>query len=87
MPSQVPHSSLVSTRSDVSDRDAPDRHEPARRAAVMAVLGAAVLFGTTGTAKELGPEATILVCLSGRGDKDMDTAGEWFGLIDGNGRA
>ena len=27
-----------------------------------------------------GPGATILVNLSGRGDKDMDTAIEWFGL-------
>jgi tryptophan synthase beta chain len=27
----------------------------------------------------------LLVNLSGRGDKDMDTAGEWFGLIDAEG--
>ena len=31
--------------------------QPQRRAAVLAVLGAAVLFGTTGTAKELGPDS------------------------------
>ncbi len=31
-------------------------------------------------ATEKGPEATILVNLSGRGDKDMGTAIEWFGL-------
>jgi tryptophan synthase beta chain len=31
---------------------------------------------------EKGPEATILVNLSGRGDKDMGTAIEWFGLGD-----
>jgi tryptophan synthase beta chain len=30
--------------------------------------------------EEVGPEATILVNLSGRGDKDMGTAIEWFGL-------
>ncbi len=29
-----------------------------------------------------GPEATLLVNLSGRGDKDMETAIEWFGLGD-----
>jgi tryptophan synthase beta chain len=29
---------------------------------------------------EKGPEATILINLSGRGDKDMGTAIEWFGL-------
>jgi tryptophan synthase beta chain len=33
-------------------------------------------------AAERGPEATILVNLSGRGDKDMGTAIEWFGLGD-----
>jgi tryptophan synthase beta chain len=31
-------------------------------------------------AEEKGPEAIVLVNLSGRGDKDMDTAIEWFGL-------
>jgi DME family drug/metabolite transporter len=31
--------------------------QPHRRAAVLAVLGAAVLFGTTGTVKELGPDS------------------------------
>nr|WP_028658776.1 tryptophan synthase subunit beta [Nocardioides insulae] len=29
---------------------------------------------------EKGPEATLLINLSGRGDKDMGTAMEWFGL-------
>ena len=33
-------------------------------------------------AAEKGPEATMLVNLSGRGDKDMGTAIEWFGLGD-----
>ena len=32
--------------------------------------------------RELGPEAIILVNLSGRGDKDVATAGAWFGLFD-----
>ncbi len=31
---------------------------------------------------ELGREPTIVVNLSGRGDKDMHTAGAWFGLLD-----
>jgi tryptophan synthase beta chain len=31
-------------------------------------------------AAEKGPEATILINLSGRGDKDMGTAIEYFGL-------
>ncbi|MFG2043099.1 tryptophan synthase subunit beta [Dactylosporangium sp. NPDC048998] len=29
-------------------------------------------------AADLGREPTVIVCLSGRGDKDMDTAREWF---------
>jgi tryptophan synthase beta chain len=31
----------------------------------------------------LGREPTILINLSGRGDKDMETAGTWFGVLDG----
>jgi len=34
-------------------------------------------------AAELGRPPTVLVTLSGRGDKDMGTAGSWFGLLDG----
>jgi tryptophan synthase beta chain len=51
---------------------------------IPAIESAHAIAGTLEIAKELGPEATILVCLSGRGDKDMDTAGTWFGLIDGD---
>ncbi|MCW2640825.1 MAG: trpB [Dactylosporangium sp.] len=32
---------------------------------------------------ELGRTPTIVVNLSGRGDKDVQTAGEWFGVLDG----
>lgn len=32
---------------------------------------------------ELGRKPTILVNLSGRGDKDVHTAGEYFGILDG----
>jgi tryptophan synthase beta chain len=31
-------------------------------------------------AAELGREPTVIICLSGRGDKDMDTAREWFSV-------
>jgi tryptophan synthase beta chain len=41
------------------------------------------LAGVLDLGKELGPEAVILVNLSGRGDKDMQTAGEYFGILDG----
>jgi len=33
---------------------------------------------------ELGADALILINLSGRGDKDVDTAARWFGLLDGD---
>ena len=39
------------------------------------------MAGTMRLAKEM-PGSTILVNLSGRGDKDMGTAMEWFGLDD-----
>ncbi len=39
------------------------------------------LAGTEKLGRELGPEAHILVNLSGRGDKDMETAARYFGLI------
>ncbi|WP_245634667.1 tryptophan synthase subunit beta [Janibacter terrae] len=42
-------------------------------------LAAALDVGT-----ELGPEALLLVNLSGRGDKDMHTAAEYFGYVDGS---
>jgi tryptophan synthase beta chain len=32
--------------------------------------------------RELGPDALLLVNLSGRGDKDVETASRWFGLGD-----
>ncbi len=41
------------------------------------------LAGALELGKELGPEAIILVNLSGRGDKDMQTAAEYFGILDG----
>ena len=32
-------------------------------------------------AADLGRPPTIVVNLSGRGDKDVQTAGEWFGVL------
>jgi tryptophan synthase beta chain len=52
---------------------------------IPAIESAHAVAGALEIARELGPEAIILVNLSGRGDKDMDTAGEWFGLIDAEG--
>jgi tryptophan synthase beta chain len=49
---------------------------------IPAIESAHALAGAIELAKELGPDATILVNLSGRGDKDVHTAAECFGLID-----
>ncbi|MEU0093426.1 tryptophan synthase subunit beta [Kribbella sp. NPDC006257] len=72
----------------VSDADAMESFRLLARTEgiIPAIESAHAIAGTLEIAKELGPEATLLVCLSGRGDKDMDTAGEWFGLIDAEGK-
>jgi tryptophan synthase beta chain len=71
----------------VSDADAMESFRLLARTEgiIPAIESAHAIAGTLEIAKELGPEATLLVCLSGRGDKDMDTAGTWFGLIDAEG--
>ena len=51
---------------------------------IPAIESAHAVAGTLRMAKEM-PGATILVNLSGRGDKDMGTAMEWFGLGDPKG--
>ena len=47
---------------------------------IAAIESAHALAGAFDVARELGPEGLVLVNLSGRGDKDMETAREWFGL-------
>jgi tryptophan synthase beta chain len=49
---------------------------------IPAIESAHALAGTIKLGKELGPDAVILVNLSGRGDKDMETAGKYFDLLD-----
>jgi len=53
---------------------------------IPAIESAHAVAGALDVAKRLGqekgPDATVLVNLSGRGDKDMGTAIEWFGLGD-----
>ena len=49
---------------------------------IPAIESAHALAGTIKLGKELGPDAVILVNLSGRGDKDMETAGKYFRLLD-----
>ena len=49
---------------------------------IPAIESSHALAGALELGRELGPDATILVCLSGRGDKDVTTAGRWFGYLD-----
>ena len=49
---------------------------------IPAIESAHALAGALRLAAELGPDSTILVNLSGRGDKDVHTAAEYFGLLD-----
>ena len=47
---------------------------------IPAIESAHALAGVMKLGRELGPDATLLVNLSGRGDKDVDTAARYFGL-------
>ena len=49
---------------------------------IPAIESAHALAGVLELGKELGPESTILVNLSGRGDKDTTTVAHWFDLVD-----
>ncbi len=47
---------------------------------IPAIESAHALVGVMKLGRELGPDSTLLVNLSGRGDKDVDTAARYFGL-------
>jgi tryptophan synthase beta chain len=47
---------------------------------IPAIESAHALAGALDVGRELGPDSLILVNLSGRGDKDVDTASKWFGV-------
>jgi len=49
---------------------------------IPAIESAHALAGALQVGRELGQQAVLLVNLSGRGDKDVDTAARWFGLVD-----
>jgi tryptophan synthase beta chain len=50
---------------------------------IPAIESAHAVAGALKLGQELGRDAIILVNLSGRGDKDVETAAKWFGLLDG----
>jgi len=47
---------------------------------IPAIESSHALAGALVLGQELGPDGLIVVCLSGRGDKDMDTAAAYFGF-------
>ena len=51
---------------------------------IPAIESAHALVGAMEVGSEIGPDALLLVNLSGRGDKDMETAAKWFGLLEGS---
>nr|WP_042187749.1 tryptophan synthase subunit beta [Kibdelosporangium sp. MJ126-NF4] len=51
---------------------------------IPAIESSHALAGAIKLGKELGEDGVILVSLSGRGDKDMDTAATFFGLVEGD---
>jgi tryptophan synthase beta chain len=48
---------------------------------IPAIESAHALAGALQVGPELGPDAVLVVNLSGRGDKDVDIAGRWFGHL------
>ncbi len=46
-----------------------------------AIESSHALAGALRLGRELGPEATLLVTLSGRGDKDVEQAARWFDML------
>jgi tryptophan synthase beta chain len=66
----------------VTDAEAMDAFQLLSRTEgiIPAIESAHALAGALTLGKELGPDGLIVVCLSGRGDKDMDTAASYFGF-------
>jgi tryptophan synthase beta chain len=50
---------------------------------IPAIESAHAVAGALKLGVELGRGSIIVVNMSGRGDKDVETAAKWFGLLDG----
>jgi tryptophan synthase beta chain len=50
---------------------------------IPAIESAHAVAGALEVGRDLGPDSVVLVNLSGRGDKDVETAARWFGLDGG----
>ena len=49
---------------------------------IPAIESAHAVAGAVKLGVEMGSGAVIVVNLSGRGDKDVETAAKWFGMLD-----
>ena len=67
----------------VTDADAMDAFRLLCRTEgiIPAIESAHALAGALRVGRALGPEGVVLVNLSGRGDKDVDTAARWFDVL------
>ncbi len=74
------------TYSAVTDTEAMDafRLLCTTEGIIPAIETAHALAGTLQLGRKLGPDSVILVNCSGRGDKDVETASRWFGIMDGD---
>jgi tryptophan synthase beta chain len=79
------HDTGRATYESVTDAEAMDAFRLLCRTEgiIPAIESAHALAGTMRLGRELGPDAVMLVSLSGRGDKDVDTAAAWFKLAAG----
>ena len=72
------------TYESVTDAEAMDAFSLLSRTEgiIPAIESAHAVAGALRIGKRLGPDAIVLVNLSGRGDKDVATAAKWFNLVD-----
>ena len=77
------HDTGRATYAPVTDAEAMDAFALLCRTEgiIPAIESAHALAGAMTVGRELGPDADVLVNLSGRGDKDVDTAAAWFGVV------
>ncbi|NHC12236.1 tryptophan synthase subunit beta [Motilibacter deserti] len=77
------HDSGRATYEPVTDREAMEAFRLLCRTEgiIPAIESAHALAGALRVGQVLGPEGVLLVNLSGRGDKDVDTAARWFGVV------
>jgi tryptophan synthase beta chain len=71
----------------ITDKEAMDAFSLLSRTEgiIPAIESAHALAGAIKVGKELGPDSILLINLSGRGDKDVHTAAQYFGIpLDGN---